>query len=144
MPMQNKSDRKNTDILMKPEEIVIRYYELLYGGSIGKLKELMVSSSYRMTLEAFGLRLSLKNPVFKSLLEKIEEDDRTLKKVEELLCAELASRKISPEIQIVEVEMNGEKRMTVHFTENKKEKKLYFSKKNEVWKIDYYAGRRIS
>lgn len=142
--MQNKSDRKNTDILMKPEEIVIRYYELLYGGSIGKLKELMVGSSYRMTLEAFGLRLSLKNPVFKSLLEKIEEDDKTLKKVEELLCAELAYRKISPEIQIVEVEMNGEERMTVHFTENKKEKKLYFSKKNEVWKIDYYAGRRIS
>lgn len=129
---------------MKPEEIVIRYYELLYSGALGTLRELMVSSSYLMTLEAFGLRLSLKNAVFKSFLEKIREDDKMLKKVEELLSKELASRKISPEILIVEIENNGEERLTVYFEEDKKRKKLYFSKENDAWKIDYYAGRRIS
>ncbi|MDQ1338625.1 MAG: hypothetical protein QG567_1755 [Campylobacterota bacterium] len=132
-----------TENFTKPEEIVIHYYKLLYGGGVGALKEFMVRSSYLMTLEAFGLRLSLKNQAFKSLLEKAKEDEDALMKAEELLSEDLASREVSPDIRIVEVEMNGKERLTVHYTEDKKKKKLYFSKENDVWKIDYYAGRKF-
>ncbi|MCD6654280.1 MAG: hypothetical protein LT067_05885 [Sulfurovum sp.] len=132
-----------TENFTRPEEIVMRYYELLRSGSVGALKECMVRSSYLMTLEAFGVRLSLKNPSFKSFLEQINEDKDALAKVEALLSEELAFRGVSPSIRIVEVEMNGEERLTVHYTEDEKKKKLYFSKESNTWKIDYYAGRKI-
>ena len=31
----------------------------------------------------------------------------------------------------------------LNYTEDEKEKKLYFSKEEDGWKINYYAGRKV-
>lgn len=127
----------------EPGEIVTRYYQALYSGDLNSVKELMTEESYLMTLESFGSRLSFRDGAFKSLLEKIEEDPKSLEKVEVLLSEDLVARNKAPEIKIIKCEPNGSQRETVHYTEDGKEKKLYFSKEKSNWKINYFAGRRI-
>ena len=126
-----------------PSEIVDQYYHALYSGNLNTVKELMTEQSYMMTLESFGSRLSLSDEAFRSLLEEIEDDPSSLEKVEVLLSEEIISRNKSPMINIMKSEPNGPDRETVHFTEDGKEKKLYFSKEKSGWKINYYAGRPI-
>lgn len=129
--------------LLEPEEIIGLYYTALYSGDLGSVKALMTPESYRMTLETFGLRLALRDPDFKAKLKKIEDDPHALAEVEKKLSLDLVSRKISPEIEIQSVSQNGEKRQTIEYTEDGKSKKLYFSKEEEGWKINYYAGRKV-
>ena len=127
----------------EPSEIVSQYYHALYSGDLTTVKALMVGKSYLMTLESFGLRLSFKDKEFKSLLAEIEENPASMLKVEALLSKELISRDKRPKIQIIKSEANGSRRKTVHYTEDGKVKKLYFSKEESGWKIDYYAGRKV-
>ncbi len=132
------------DSCLQPEMIVDKYYKALYGGDLHCIKNLMTWKSYTMMLESFGLRLSLKDSSFKRELEKIEENASSLQEVEKKLSSELLLRKRSPQINIQQVEPNGSKRKTVSYEEDGKTKKLYFSKENDHWLIDYYAGRPIS
>lgn len=128
---------------LEPAEIIALYYASLYNGDLSAVKSLMTHESYMMTLETFGLRLALRDPDFKAKLKKIEDDPESLAEVEKKLSSDLLSRNLSPEIEIVSVSKNGDKRETVEYTEDGKNKKLYFSKEEEVWKINYYAGRKI-
>lgn len=130
-------------MIKEPGEIVSQYYHALYSGDLTTVKALMVEKSYLMTLESFGLRLSFKDKEFKSLLAEIEENPASMLKVEALLSKELISRDKTPKIQINKIEANGSRRKTVHYTEDGKVKKLYFSKEESGWKIDYYAGRKV-
>jgi len=66
-----------------------------------------------------------------------------LDKVENKLSVELISRKLSPKIDIVSQQWNGTKRQTIKYKEDGKSKKLYFSKEEDGWKINYYAGRKV-
>lgn len=127
----------------EPSEIVSKYYHALYSGDLSGVKALMTEKSYMMTLESFGLRLSFRDKEFKSLLEKIEDSPESLEKVEALLSEEIISRNKTATIKITKCEANGLDRETVHYTEDGKVKKLYFSKENGAWKIDYYAGRPV-
>jgi len=129
--------------LLEPSDILSLYYTSLYSGDLSTVKELMTPESYTMTLETFGLRLSLKDQEFKAVLKKIKEDEDALTEVENKLSYDLISRKVSPEIDIKSVSWNGEKRQTIDYTEDGKTKKLYFSKEKDGWKINYYAGRKV-
>ncbi|HEY9189969.1 MAG TPA: hypothetical protein VIM88_03805 [Sulfurovum sp.] len=128
---------------LEPAEIIGLYYKALYSGDLVSVKALMTRESYIMTLETFGLRLALRDPDFKAKLKKIEEDPAALEEVEKRLSSDLLSRNLSPDITIVSVSKNGDTRETVEYTEDGKSKKLYFSKEEEGWKINYYAGRKI-
>jgi len=127
----------------EPSEIVSQYYHALYSGDLTIVKDLMTEKSYMMTLESFGLGLSFKDAVFKSLLKEIEENNSSLLIVEALLSEELISRNKAPKIEIIKSEANGDARQTVHYTEDEKMKRLYFSKEETGWKINYYAGRKV-
>ncbi|MDD3591084.1 MAG: hypothetical protein PHO65_00385 [Sulfurovum sp.] len=127
----------------EPQEIVAAYYQALYAGDLAEVKKCMKRESYFMTLESFGLRLALRDPHFRSRLKEIENPE-TLKEVELKLSAELASRRKNPRIEIDSVDSNGVERKTVRFKEDGREKVLYFSKEDEGWKINYYAGRKVS
>ena len=96
-----------------------------------------------MTLESFGLKLALKDPLFKSQLKELETPE-ILQEVETKLSKELLSRQKNPQIEITSTLENGEERQTVHFKEDGKDKVLYFSKEDDAWKIDYYAGRKVN
>jgi hypothetical protein len=130
--------------MLEPSRMVGLYYEALYGGRLDEVKALMTKESYRITLETFGLRLALTDAAFKQLLKESEEDADALTKVETKLCAELISRKLTPHIEMCSIKYNGAQRQTAEYTEDGKSKKLYFSKEEEGWKIDYYAGRTVA
>ena len=129
---------------LQPEEVVSRYYRALYNGDLQSVKALMTKESYHMALEPFGMGLSLKDPAFKREWEKIQESRDALHVVEKRISAELLSRNLSQQIDIKQVEPNGSQRQTVHYEEDGKKRRLYFSKKDGRWLIDYYAGRPIS
>lgn len=127
----------------EPKDIVIAYYQALYRGDLSEVKTLMEWRSYCMTLESFGLKLALKDPLFKSQLKELETPE-ILQEVETKLSKELLSRQKNPQIEITSTLENGEERQTVHFKEDGKDKVLYFSKEDDAWKIDYYAGRKVN
>lgn len=129
--------------MLDPSDILNLYYTSLYNGDLDAVKELMTEESYTMTLETFGLRLALRDPEFKAQLKKIAEDTDALAEVENKLSFELISRKLSPVIDIKSASMNGTKRQAIDYTEDEKMKKLYFSKEENGWKINYYAGRKV-
>ena len=128
---------------MEPRDITLSYYRLLYSGDLAGVKAIMTEDSYMMTLESFGLRLSFEDADFKALLKEIREDEDALGKVEELLSIDLSKRDYHPEIEILDIEKNGDIRQTVNYKEAGKVKKLYFSKEEDGWKINYYAGRKV-
>ena len=128
---------------MEPNEITSLYYKLLYSGDLQGIKALMTETSYFMTLESFGLGLSFEDTHFKALLKEIKENEDSLTKVEDSLSKDLEARTNNAKIEILNAEMNGNKRQTVNYTEAGKVKKLYFSKEKEGWKINYYAGRKV-
>ncbi len=104
----------------------------------------MTRSSYFITLESFGLSLAIRDAIFKDLLEKIKDDTLSLKQVESMLSKDLAARQLSPKIEIVATEENGVDRKSVHYHEDGQKKQLHFSKENEEWKINYFAGRKLA
>lgn len=132
------------DNYLQPEMIADKYYKALYGGDLRCVKSLMTWKSYTMILESFGLRLSFRDLSFKRQLENIEEDASSLREVEKKLSSELLSRNRSPQINIQKVESNGSKRKTVSYEEDGKSKKLYFSREDDRWLINYYAGRPVA
>ena len=129
--------------MLEPVEIIANYYKALYSGDLASAKVLMTEESYIMTLETFGLRVALKDQAFKARLKEIGDDPAALAEVEKRLSFDLVSRERSPVIMIVSASPNGENRQTVEYTEDGKNKKLYFSKEEDGWKIDYYAGRKV-
>jgi len=129
---------------LQPEEIVSRYYKTLYSGDLKSLKDIMTEESYYMTLEPTVMGLSFKDPAFKREWEKIQESRDALHVVEKRISAELLSHNLSHQIDIKQVEPNGSERQTVYYEEDGKKRRLYFSKKDGHWLIDYYAGRPVS
>lgn len=128
----------------EPKDIIALYYNALYSGDLPFVKQLMTRESYIMTLETFGLRLSLRDPGFKARLKEIGENDIALAEVERKLSDELVSRNKSPQIAVENVSWNGTNRQTIEYTENGNLKRLYFSKEEDGWKINYYAGRKVA
>jgi len=133
----------NEDIL-QPEEIVSKYYEAFYSnGDLKIVKDLMTEESYYMALEPFGMGLAFRDPVFKLKWDQIKESQDALQEVEKKISVELLSSKLSHQIDIKQVESNGPERKTVYYEEDGKKKRLYFSKKEDHWLIDYFAGRLV-
>lgn len=97
-----------------------------------------------MSLEPFGMGLAFKDPAFKVKWDKIKESQDALQEVEKRISAELLSRNLSHQIDIKQIEPNGSERKIVYYEEDGKKKRLYFSKKDGHWLIDYYAGRPVS
>ena len=128
----------------EPKDIISLYYNALYSGDLPFVKQLMTADSYMMTLETFGLRLSLRDIDFKKKLKEIEENEISLADVERKLSDELVSRNKSPNIVVKNVLWNGTNRQTIEYTEDGNLKKLHFSKEDNGWKINYYAGRKVA
>lgn len=129
---------------LEPKEIIGLYYNALYSGDLPFVRNLMTTESYYLTLETFGLRLSLRDKVFKAKLKEIDENSVSLAEVERKLSDDLISRNVSPMIEVKNISWNGTKRQTIEYTEDGNLKRLYFSKEEDGWKINYYAGRKVA
>ena len=125
-------------------DLVQSYYSALYQGNLLKVKELMVKKSYIMLLESLGVGLAISSKEFKKTLSTIEENPRSMRIIEEKIIDLVISKMKTPNLCILKEYPNGEGRKTVHYEEEGKTKKMYFSKHAGLWKIDYLAGRSIS
>ena len=143
--MKTSSMHTNSETSLQPEEIVSKYYQSFYSnGDLESVKNLMTEESYLMALEPFGMALAFKDPEFKIKWDQIKESREALNEVEKKISAELLSKNLSHQIDIKQVEANGSERKIVYYEENSKEKRLYFSKKDAQWRIDYFAGCPVS
>ena len=126
---------------LQPEEIVSKYYQSFYSnGDLKSVKNLMTEESYFMALEPFGMGLAFRDPEFKMKWDQIKENRDALNEVEQKISAELLSRNLSYQIDIKQIVPNGSERKIVYYEEDGKKKRLYFSKKDGSWLIDYFAG----
>ena len=128
---------------MTVDAIVTEYYRALAHADLAMLKVLMVPTSYYMTLEAVGVRLAVKDLEFREVLKHIEESEKSLLSIEKQILKAGLLPKAMPVIAIKEIVKNGSERQTVLYEENGTVKKMYFSKEDDGWKINYYAGRKI-
>ena len=79
---------------IEPKDIITLYYNALYSGDLPFVKGLMTTESYMMTLETFGLRLSMRDRDFKAKLKEIDEllkdDDKFLESLDQVALQQLA------------------------------------------------------
>ncbi len=120
------------------------YYDALKSGDLQKLSDIMTTESYLLTLEALGFKRAFKDRSFKGLLKEIPDDEVSLKKVNNILSADLAEESREYQIEITAFDSKGPERITLYYRENGHPKRLYFSSSSREWKIDYKAGRTSS
>ncbi len=120
------------------------YYDALNRGDLKTISALMTRESYQLTLETLGFKRAFKDDGFKTLLKKSAEDATALKEVERRLGDDLAQEARAHRIEVIRFESKGPDRITLHYEEDSRPKKLYFSSSPSGWKIDYKAGRQRS
>jgi hypothetical protein len=125
-----------------PEKVVQAYYDAMETGALATVKSLMTKESYLMTLESFGLARSFRDPAFKTLLKQAGDDRKALQQVEKAISVDLKARDDVKKIVIGTTQSNGAGRVSVHFEENGRPKKLYLFEIDGQWLLDYKAGRR--
>ena len=125
-------------------ESLLSYYETMSKGELKKLSSLMTEESYLTLIKALGFKRSFKDKTFQSILKKSDQDHLSLETVEAVLSTDLAKEAVQHKIVLISFETKGPQRITVHYTEDDKLKKVYFSSTTGKWKIDYNAGRKIT
>jgi len=128
----------------KLSQSLYSYYDALREGELKSLSSLMTKTSYITLIKALGFKQSFKDSEFKQLLKKSGEDKSSLKVVEAVLSSDLRAKVKQYEITLVSFEEKGSQRITVHYTEDRHAKKVYFSSTSGDWQIDYNAGRRTT
>ena len=118
------------------------YYKSLKDADLKSLRSLMEDESYFTLLEMMSFKHVFHDSSFKILLEAMQSDALALKKVEDAVSLDLQQRAEDIKIEIKDLEPKGSERITLHYTENDKIKKMYFSYSEETWKIDSKAGRK--
>jgi hypothetical protein len=132
----------STEIEEALKESLLSYYNSISEGNLSKLSSLMTKESYLLTIATLGFKKAFKDDSFKYLLEKIETDSNALSEVEGILSYELKKEPRENVIVVLSYEQKGSDRITVHYTQEGKLKKIYFSNQDENWKIDLKAGRK--
>ena len=117
------------------------YYDSLESADMKTLSKIMKRESYLTMLEMMSFKHVFKDSSFKTLLENMQTDEVSLKKVEEVVALDLKKRVNDYKIETLDMERKGSDRVVVHYLENEKVKKMYFSHSGRAWKIDSRAGR---
>ena len=134
----------NTDNEELLEKFLLSYYESIKRGDLQRLSALMTRESYIIYLEALGFKRAFKDVEFKKLLKEIADNETSLRTVEEVLSDYLAKEEREHKLIINSFESKGSDRVTLHYSEDRHPKKLYFSSSLGEWKIDFKAGRKKS
>jgi len=102
----------------------------------------MKKESYIFMLETFGFKRAFKDEHFETLLESMQSNETALREVQKTLSKDLKEEGRKANLGVVSYEKKGEERVTLHYTQDKNPKKMYFSKQGNIWKIDFKAGRK--
>jgi len=128
--------------LSTPKEAVRSYYKAMNNADTEALHEIMVPTSFDITMEVWALSKALKEKNFAKKLKRYGTDMKIDAEVHEAVRYKLlhASPK---EISNLEVTALGKSRCMVRYEEDGKKKQLFTSLHEQGWKIDYKAGRKI-
>jgi len=128
--------------LSRPDEAVKTYYKAMNSADIEALKEIMVPSSFKITMEVWALSKALKDKSFAKKLKRYGTDKEIDLEVQEAVRTKLlhASPKEITDLRVIAL---GKSRCMVRYKEDGKQKQLFTSLDKQVWKIDYKAGRKI-
>ena len=133
----------NQKIQKRLSKSLYLYYDAMKRGDLKSLSGVMTEESYLMTLDSIGFKRAFKDKEFKKLLNDMHNDKYSLDQVEVILSKDLANAPSEHNVEIVKFEPNGSERVTIHYSEDSKSKKFYFSSASGEWKIDYKAGRKV-
>ena len=134
----------DTALEKKLVESLHLYYDSLRDADLKTLSSIMEKESYLTLLEMMSFKHVFHDSSFKTLLEAMENDVVALKKVEDVISSDLKERVNDTKVEVLSIEPRGSDRVTLHYTENEKPKKMYFSHSDNIWKIDSKAGRKKS
>ena len=128
--------------LKTPDEAVKAYYKAMNSADISRLEQVMVKSSFDMTIKVWALSKALQDKAFAQTLKAYGTSPEIDKVVQNAVKIKLQN---SPAKNISHLILTplGNSRCMVRYKENAKEKQLYTSLHKKRWKIDYKAGRKI-
>lgn len=132
----------SNDLKETLKESLHAYYTSIKRGDLIKLSSLMTGESYLLTLSTLGFKKAFRDESFKHLLEEMEHEPKSLLEVEKLLSTELKNEARKNIVDVLFYEPKGLDRVTLHYKQDAQTKKIYFSKQDEIWKIDLKAGRK--
>ncbi|QOP41576.1 hypothetical protein [Sulfurimonas marina] len=128
--------------LQTPSNTLQSYYDAISEGDISALKQIMTPQSYDTDIQVYALSLAFQNKEFHKNLKLYKTSPEAKRIVENGVKKKLQNR--GKRTIIIKSELNlGSDRVAVRFTENSKKKQLYFRKIQQVWILDYLAGRNL-
>ena len=129
--------------LQTPEKAVVAYYDAMNSADINALEEVMVKSSFDMTIEVWALSKTFEDRLFANTLKKYGQNTQIDNEVRAVVRQKLKNSKPKT-ISELESTSLGLNRCMVRYKEDGKPKQLYTSIQNNEWKINYEAGRKVN
>lgn len=109
---------------------------------IDALEKVMVKSSFDMTIEVWALSKALQEKAFAKTLKQYGKNTQIDNEIKAVVRQKLKNSEPKVISELVTTSL-GANRSMVRYKEDGKAKQLYTSFKNNEWKIDYQAGRKI-
>lgn len=128
--------------LQTPKGAVESYYYAMNHADLDLLKKVMVKDSYDETVQVWALSIALQDEDFHKVLKQYGSNPKIDEEVEEAVRKKLQA---APPKRITDLQETplGKSRCMVRYKEEGKKKKLFTSIHDNIWKIDYMAGRKI-
>ena len=128
--------------LSTPTQAVRSYYEAMNHADIEHLNQVMIKSSFDLTIEVWALSKALKDKNFAKKLKSYGTDPKIDKEVKEAVHLKLL-HSTKKTVTAFKETFLGKSRCMVCYKEDGKDKQLYTSLHDKQWKIDYKAGRKV-
>jgi len=128
--------------LQTPSTTLKSYYDAINEGDLLALKKIMTPQSYDTDIQIYALSIALKDKRFHQQLKQYNSSAQAKKNVEQAVKKKLKKRNTRT-IVIKSERKLGPNRVAVKFTEDSKNRQLYFSHHMNIWQLDYLAGRTI-
>ena len=127
--------------LSTPTQAVRSYYEAMNHADIEYLNQVMIKSSFDLTIEVWALSKALQDKSFAKKLKSYGTNPKIDKEVKQAVQLKLlhSTKKTITELQETFL---GKSRCMVRYKEDGKDKQLNTSLLDMQWKIDYKAGRK--
>ncbi len=128
--------------LSTPTQAVRSYYEAMNNADIERLNQVMMKSSFDLTIEVWALSKALKDKNFAKKLKAYGQDTTIDEEVRQAVHLKLLRSRKKMITELKETFL-GKSRCMVRYKEDGKDKQLYTSLHDKQWKIDYKAGRKV-
>jgi len=128
--------------LETPVGTVKSYYYAMNHADIDLLEKVMVKESFDMTLQVWALSKALNDKAFSQLLKQYGNSVEIDVQVRDAVKEKLQNSPAKTITDLIATPLGGSRCM-IRYKENGKDKQLFTSREQKVWKINYKAGRKV-